>query len=250
MSSVTPAMSLPSTVAREVLIHALWLSAPLAALAVLVQRGGDLSPAFAGKALLLFWAGAAAIAWLARCHLKARRFGAANVITLARAGLVALLVACLGEAPIAGTVASLGVLVLLLDGVDGWLARRFGSASDFGARFDMETDALLLLVLTALTWQYGRAGPWILLAGLMRYGFVAAATVLPRLARPLPESQRRKSAYVVQAATILISLSPWVAQPASGAVAFFGLAVLALSFAIDIRWLARDADAPIGSTPA
>ena len=42
---------------------------------------------------------------------------------------------------------ALAGLVLLLDGVDGWLARRGGWCSRFGARFDMETDALLVLLI-------------------------------------------------------------------------------------------------------
>ena len=38
-------------------------------------------------------------------------------------------------------------------------------ASAFGARFDMETDALLLLVLAALAWQFDKAGAWVLASG-------------------------------------------------------------------------------------
>jgi multidrug efflux pump subunit AcrA (membrane-fusion protein) len=38
----------------------------------------------------------------------------------------------------------------MLDGVDGWLARRHEIASRFGARFDMEVDALLILALSVL----------------------------------------------------------------------------------------------------
>ena len=46
-----------------------------------------------------------------------------------------------------------------LDGVDGWLARRRGMSSAFGARFDMEIDALLVQVLAILVWRYGKAAP-------------------------------------------------------------------------------------------
>ncbi len=60
----------------------------------------------------------------------------------------------------------LGVVAVALDGVDGVLARSRNEASAFGARFDMETDALLILVLAALVWQHGKAGAWILAAGL------------------------------------------------------------------------------------
>ncbi|MEJ1964856.1 MAG: CDP-alcohol phosphatidyltransferase family protein [Gammaproteobacteria bacterium] len=52
-----------------------------------------------------------------------------------------------------------------LDGIDGWLARSRHTASDFGARFDMETDAVLILALAALAWQFDKAGVWVLLSG-------------------------------------------------------------------------------------
>ena len=66
------------------------------------------------------------------------------------------------------------VVVAALDGVDGWLARRDAQASSFGARFDMETDAAFILILSVLVWQHGKAGAWVLGCGLMRYVFVAA----------------------------------------------------------------------------
>src|SRR5437867_3690361 len=75
--------------------------------------------------------------------------------------------------------ATAGAIVTLLDGVDGWLARRTHMASTFGERFDMETDALLILVLSVLAWQYDKAGAWLVLAGLLRYLFVAAGWLLP-----------------------------------------------------------------------
>ena len=91
---------------------------------------------------------------LARRRLpRGSRFGAANGVTLARLVLLAPLVGLLGAEP-SPTRAWLGIAisgpVLALDYVDGWLARRHGTASDFGARFDMETDALLILLLSVL----------------------------------------------------------------------------------------------------
>ncbi|MEZ5583441.1 MAG: CDP-alcohol phosphatidyltransferase family protein [Candidatus Competibacteraceae bacterium] len=68
----------------------------------------------------------------------------------------------------------IAISVVLLDGVDGWLARRSNTVSDFGARFDMETDALLIAVLALLVWRLDKVGVWILLAGALRYLFVAA----------------------------------------------------------------------------
>src|SRR6185436_14514828 len=81
--------------------------------------------------------------------------GPANQVTLVRATVVALLAAALFE-PADPRVAAIAVvataMTAVLDGVDGWLARRTGMASPFGARADMETDALLILVLSLLAW--------------------------------------------------------------------------------------------------
>ena len=100
---------------------------------------------------------------------------------------------------------------MALDGVDGALARGRGEASEFGARFDMETDALLILVLAALVWQHDKAGAWILLAGLLRYLFVAASYVLPWLGAALPPSRRRQTVCVVQIVSLIGALAPLVA---------------------------------------
>jgi phosphatidylglycerophosphate synthase len=125
--------------------------------------------------------------------------------------------------------------------VDGALARRRNEASAFGARFDMETDALLILVLAALVWQLGKAGVWILLAGLLRYLFVAASFVLPWLGGVLPPSRRRQTVCVVQIVSLIGALVPVVTQPASAALALAGLIILIWSFTVDVAYLARQA---------
>ena len=68
---------------------------------------------------------------------------------------------------------------LVLDAVDGYVARRTATVSAFGARFDMETDAFLILVLSACV--AGQWGWWVLVLGLARYLFVAAGWALPWL---------------------------------------------------------------------
>ncbi|MBW0117031.1 CDP-alcohol phosphatidyltransferase family protein, partial [Pseudonocardia abyssalis] len=86
--------------------------------------------------------------------------GPADVVTLARAALVggvlALVVHGAGPVPIV-VVAS---VALVLDAVDGRVARRTGTVSALGARFDMEVDAVLLLVLSVHVATL--LGPWVL----------------------------------------------------------------------------------------
>jgi phosphatidylglycerophosphate synthase len=167
--------------------------------------------------------------------------GAANRVTLGR---TALSVPVLALAAHPGTLGPVGLwwvigistTVMLLDGVDGRIARRTGTQSAFGARFDMELDAALLLALSLLVWRGGRAGAWVLLIGLMRYGFVAAGRVWPALGAELPESLRRKAVCVVQGVALLVALGPVVPAWMAVASAAAGLAALTWSFAVDVHW--------------
>jgi phosphatidylglycerophosphate synthase len=177
-----------------------------------------------------------------RRHHPYAHFGAANYVTLCRALLTGVLVWIAVVPPasrLGWTAAWTAGLIAALDGVDGWLARRSGMSSAFGARFDMETDAALLLVLSALAWRYDKAGAWVLLIGLMRYLFVAAGRLLPWLTAPLTPTRRGRVVAVVQMVTLAVMLV--LPRPLASTAAATSLALLAWSFAVDIRrlWLVR-----------
>ena len=175
-------------------------------------------------------------------HLRARSFGVANGVTLVRGAVTVLLAALIGASggeALGWTVVALAVIAAALDGVDGWLARRHNEVTAFGARFDMETDALLILVLSALVWQLDKAGIWILAAGLLRYAFVLASYPLPWMERALPPSRRRQAVCVLQTVSLMGALLPGVLPPWSNATLLAGLALLVWSFTIDVVWLAR-----------
>ncbi len=184
-----------------------------------------------------------------RDHHPFARIGPANLVTGSRALLVTLLAAvALEPAGVAAGWWLIGTATVaaLLDLADGWLARRSGLASAFGARFDMEVDALLVLVLSALVWRQGKAGAWVLASGAMRYVFVAAALVWPWLNRPLPPNRRRQTVCVVQIAALIAALAPIVDVPVSVSLAAVSLTLLTWSFAVDVAWLAGRDDAGFG----
>lgn len=184
-----------------------------------------------------------ALGFLPRHHPFAR-FGPANQITTMRAMLVALVAALIGEPRfpnVATSAAAATVVVSALDGVDGWLARRHQIASSFGARFDMEIDALLILVLAILVTEFEKAGPWVILSGLLRYIFVGAGKYWPRLRAPLFASRRRQAVCVVQILALNLAIVPAIQPPLSAAMAAVALAALAWSFLVDTRWLLRSA---------
>ena len=174
-----------------------------------------------------------------------RHFGWCNAVTLVRAAALCWLAGLWFAGPlltypaIAWGVSITAIALLLLDGVDGWLARRWGHSSAFGARFDMEVDSFSALVLAVLVWQSDKVGAWVLLLGLFRPGFLMAGLVIPKLRQPLPESFARKVVCVVQVAVLAILLAPMISGPAAQALAMLTLVLLVWSFARDTRWLLR-----------
>jgi phosphatidylglycerophosphate synthase len=194
------------------------------------------------RLLGLVGVGAASIIQALPYHRPHPRFGAANRTTAARAVLVAFLAALLFEQPnhrVELIALAVAALAASLDAVDGWLARRTGMSSAFGARFDMETDALFILVLSVWAWRLGKAGPWVIGAGVLRYAFVLAAKLLPSLRGDLPPRFRRKSIAAGQMIALLVTIAPFVPASASAPVAAVALVALAGSFALDIGWLVR-----------
>lgn len=172
----------------------------------------------------------------------ARRVGYANLVTGGRSILV-FAVASLAFGPAtraaAWTAVVVGTVAALLDIVDGRIARRTATSTPFGARFDMEVDAALIMTLAALAWWWDKAGVWVLLSGLLRYGFIAAGLALPWLRAPLPPSRRRKTICVVQIVSLIVVLGPVITAPLSTLIAAAGLCALGYSFLVDTLWLRR-----------
>ena len=119
---------------------------------------------------------------LARGLLRnpSERLGPAGWVTLGRATLAVGVAALTAESffrdvPVAVLVA-LAAVALVLDYVDGWVARRTASASALGARLDGEVDAFLILVLSV--YVAPTAGAWVLAIGAARYAFLVAGWLL------------------------------------------------------------------------
>lgn len=202
-----------------------------------------LSSAFPWRSVALF----AVLLGSAQARIHTHPFpvlGPANLVTLGRLAIVALVLGLLNEvvAPaLAGAATAAAAMAAALDGVDGRLARRSGMASPFGAKFDMDTDALLLLGMSALVWRHDKAGVWVLGIGLMRYAFVAAGLLLPWVRAPLTPTLRGRTVAALQIVALCAALAPVVPRAASASIAAVALIALAWSFAIDLGrlWSSR-----------
>ncbi len=171
-----------------------------------------------------------------------RSFGPADLVTLTRAvlvgGVTALVVDAVERSDFLPPLILLAAVALSMDAIDGWVARRTGTASTFGARFDMEVDAFLILVLSA--YVATQLGVWVLAIGVMRYAFVAAMRVLPWLRAPLPPRIASKTVAAAQGVVLTIAASGLL--PILPAITITGMALAALvwSFTHDIAWLRRN----------
>ena len=157
--------------------------------------------------------------------------GPANRVTLLRA----VLVGCVAVLSVGGgfsgrvpLLVALATLALVLDGVDGWVARRTRTASAFGARFDMEVDAFLILVLSGYVAR--TAGWWVLLIGAARYLFVAAGWALPWLRGTAPPRPWCKVVAVVQGVVLTVAAAGLLPLAWTRLALVVALALLAESF--------------------
>ncbi|MFC6085954.1 CDP-alcohol phosphatidyltransferase family protein [Sphaerisporangium aureirubrum] len=188
-----------------------------------------------------------AILTYALLRSRARSLGPAGRVTLARAELVGGVTALVTmfrmgkDAPVELLVA-LAAVALILDAVDGHVARRTGTVSALGARFDMEVDAFLILVLSVFV--AGTAGAWVLAIGLMRYAFAAAAWAAPWLRAPLPPSFARKTVAALQGIVLVVASARVLPPTAVTTLVAAALALLTWSFGRDVLWLYRNRTTP------
>lgn len=177
--------------------------------------------------------------------------GPADVITLGRAnlacGVAALVIDDLAGAS-SPVLVPLAAVALALDAVDGPVARRTGTTSPFGGRFDGEVDAFLMLVLSVHLAPL--VGWWVLTIGVVRYVFGAAGWWLPWMRSQLPFRYWRKVVTAVQGIALVVAASTVLPAGIARALLLAALALLAESFGRDVLWLWRRRPARAVHVPA
>jgi phosphatidylglycerophosphate synthase len=210
-------------------------------LLALLWAGVGLGPVgwLAGTGCALF---TCAVLVFALRHSRARWLRPADRVTLVRAVLVGGVTALVGDhfgedAPVVVLV-GLASVALLLDAVDGQVARRTGTASPMGARFDMEVDAFLILVLSVHLAT--SLGAWVLTIGAMRYVFVAASWMAPWLRSALAPSYARKTVAALQGIILVVAAAEVLSRSITIVLVALALTLLVWSFGRDIGWLWRN----------
>jgi len=179
------------------------------------------------------WCCAAGAAGLIAQNAKARAWrnaagtlAVANTLTFVRLTLVTTLPWHLAWMPRWGFVA-LVTSLLVLDGLDGPVARARGESSEVGALFDMETDGLTVMVLSLLLWTRDGIGAWVLACGLWRYVFVVVTAIFPALG-DVPPSRLYRTLFGVVMVALACAFVPW--RPLAYTAAVVATLLLSFSF--------------------
>lgn len=174
----------------------------------------------------------ASLAWILRAG------NLADLATMARVALLLVVIGC-GAGQIGFAAWAAAVAVVLLDLVDGALARRFGG-SPGGAVLDMEADQLTTLGLAALVLSIGGKAH-VLLLPAMRPAFVLAAWWLRIPAHePKPvngDNRRGRAVCAAVMIALLIALCPATGPALRDVVTAISVLLLAWSFLGDARFL-------------
>jgi phosphatidylglycerophosphate synthase len=169
------------------------------------------------------------------------RLGPASWVTLARATLAVGVAALAADSFTHGTpvalLVTLAAVALGLDAADGWVARRTGTATALGARFDGEVDAFLILALSVfLTPAYGA---WVLAIGAARYLFLAGEWLLPWMRAPLPPRRWRRLVAATQGVVLTVAAAGVLPRAVTQTLLVVALALLAASMGECTWWLWR-----------
>jgi phosphatidylglycerophosphate synthase len=183
---------------------------------------------------------------------RGERLGPASWLTLARATLAVAVAALAADSfahdtPVALLV-TLAAVALVLDGADGWLARRTGTATGLGARFDGEVDAFLILALSV--YVAPALGAWVLAIGAARYLFGAGELLLPWMRAPLPSRRWRRIVAATQGIVLTVAAAEVLPQGLTQALLVAALAALAVSVGECVWWLWRHRSAAGDEAPA
>jgi phosphatidylglycerophosphate synthase len=174
-------------------------------------------------------------------HRPGERLGPASWVTLARATLAVGVAALAADSFMNGTpvglLVALAAAALALDAIDGWVARRTGTATALGARFDGEVDAFLILALSV--YVAGASGTWVLAIGAARYLFLAGEWLLPWMRAPLPPRRWRKLVAATQGIVLTVAAAGVLPRPLTQALLIASLALLTASVGQCVWWLWR-----------
>jgi len=159
------------------------------------------------------------------------QFGYANAVTALR--LLLIIVLGFLHEFLTSSVLFIGfLLAIILDGVDGYIARKYNQSSKAGETLDMETDAFMVLLLSWIHYNNGTLAYWILIPGGLRYYYEIAFNFFPSREVKLPTKKIRAT---IAVAFFVALLLPFIFQnPYSNFFIISASILICISFLVSI----------------
>lgn len=98
-------------------------------------------------------------------------------------------------------------IAVLMDVLDGYLARRFNQMSDFGLYLDMESDALFVALIATVLYDKGLIENWLLFPAYLRYFYMLFLKALPF---PIKKEPKRAYASIIAGCFFVSLLLPFI----------------------------------------
>jgi CDP-diacylglycerol---glycerol-3-phosphate 3-phosphatidyltransferase len=182
-------------------------------------------------------------------------FGLGTVLTVIRGVLLAMLAGLIVlPRPISGWLAwlpaGLYLSAAVADYLDGLAARLSNHATLLGQEYDMDLDALGILIAPLLGVLYGQLPVWYLLVSAARYLFIVGIWWLKRAGKPvypLTNSPARRYLAGFQMGFCAIVLMPVFSPPGTAIVATIFMIPFMIGFYRDWLVVSRSIDAQSGS---
>ena len=120
----------------------------------------------------------------------------------------------------------IGLIILIADKLDGYLAQKYNMRSFFGAQFDQETDAFYISIFAFILYLNGYVGIWVLALGLLRYMNIITLVLFNQQHKPEPRflGARLVATMVMIALLVPFVLPAWLYTP------YVALSVVCLLF--------------------
>ena len=179
--------------------------------------------------------------------------GLANYLTIFRGLLICELAGFIFLTPpeirIGWIPGSLYIAVLMMDCLDGYVARLRSETSIFGEFLDRDFDALGALISVMLAAHYAKVPDWYVIVGVAYYVFTFGGWLRRKIGRPLyplPASRYRRYISVLQSVFIAAAILPLPVFPEVKLLAILLMVLVLASFLRD-WWFITGYHRPISS---
>ena len=126
---------------------------------------------------------------------------------------------------------------VILDVVDGYIARKLDQATHFGMVFDREVDGVYVLIASLYFYLVAGIPAWILVPGLLPYGYRLIAWALGNPS--ISGKKRPRAAFLAGVNFVLILVAVWLTGDARFIVLVISTAIVTISFLVSFWELAR-----------